>query len=416
MVTTSFQPRAPDLEHIPHSENAEILRRMRGANPFAPALERQYMQTQLERMRPRLKTWFILMALLDLGLPGLLPYKGATDPISMVPLTLLLPSAVALTIVAWTALYYPFYARIGTILVAIHCAALAAISAQWIATDQSTEIGTQMAAAFYFYGLRFRQALAVCGFAGLVFFSACLFEGTPRDVLTRDMMVLAISGAICAAMYWEVERSYRRSFLENRIVGELAARDGLTLLTNRRTLDERLLALWKQASREQSTIAVLLIDVDYFKRYNDTFGHIAGDAALRNVAQVLQQFARRPLDLAARYGGEEFAIVLYDPAPDKVTDMVEQLVLAVRAMKVPHPASSDPAAVLSVSVGACVMVPGPAQNVETLVRTADEALYEAKRGGRDRAIIKTAEHPTHGAATSHPGVNVKQQHSERSLV
>lgn len=258
--------------------------------------------------------------------------------------------------------------------------------------------GTQVAATFYFYGLLFRQALAICGFAALVFFSVCLWEGAPRAELTKDMIILLVSGAICAALYWEVERSYRRSFLESRIIGELSARDGLTSLMNRRTFDERLLALWKQALREERTLAVLMIDVDHFKHYNDTFGHMAGDVALRSVAQVFQQFARRPLDLAARYGGEEFAIILYDPAPDGVAEIMERAVLAVRNMKMPHPTPSNPgAAVLSVSVGACVLVPNPALTVQALVQTADEALYDAKRSGRDRAVIKAPEHHAPGS-------------------
>ena len=390
MVNASLHPPAPDLEHIEHSAHADALRRMRGATLFAPALEREYRKVHLERMRPRLKTWFGLMVLLDLCLTSFqLPHAGLSDPLSYVPLALLFPSAVVLAIVAWTALYYRLYSRIGPILVGIHSAALAIIAAQWATMGLSTEIGTQMVATFYFYGLLFRQALATCAFVTLVFFSVCLFEGTPRGELPRDMMVLLVSGSICAALYWEMERSYRRSFLESRIISELSARDGLTNLMNRRTFDERLLALWRQAMREEHTIAVLMIDVDHFKLYNDTFGHIAGDVALRSLAQLIQQFARRPLDVAARYGGEEFAIILYDPAPDCVTEIMERLVLAVRTMKIPHATHSNAAAVLSVSVGGCVLVPTPARSPDALVRTADEALYEAKRGGRDRAVIKT---------------------------
>lgn len=384
------QSPAPELEPIQHSENAETLRRMRGAAPFQPTLEREYLQSHTERVRPRLRIWFLLMVLLDLGLAAVqLSSKPVSDPVSLVHMILLVPSAVLLAILAWTALYHPFYLRVGAILVSLHCAAVASIAVQGATTGQITELGTQMSAVFYFYGLLFRQALTICTLAALVFFSVALLEGMPQAVLTRDMMVLVVSGAICAAMYWDIERSARRSFLERRIIADLLARDGLTNLMNRRTLDERLQVLWKQALREQVTMAVLLIDVDYFKRYNDTFGHIAGDVALRRVAQVLQQFARRPLDLAARYGGEEFAVVLYGLAPDHVTDTAERIVLAVRDMKVPHAVPSPAAAaVLSVSVGACVLVPNPGQGVESAVRIADEALYEAKRGGRDRAVIK----------------------------
>lgn len=402
IVAASMHPPAPDLGQIQQSEYAETLRRMRGITAFAPALEREYLHAHLERVRTRLKTWFILMLLLDLGLAGAqLLDKGVSEPASMVRLALLVPSAVLLVSLAWTALYYPFYLRVAPTLVAIHSTAVAVMAAQGATTGQSTELGTLMAAVFYFCGLRFRQALTSCGCAAVAFLSVALFEDLPRGDLVRDMMVLLLSGAICAAMYWDVERSYRRSFLERRIIGELLARDGLTNLMNRRTFDERLHSVWKQGLREQRRVALLLIDVDHFKRYNDTFGHIAGDVALRSVAQVFQQFARRPLDVAARYGGEEFAIILYDLASDDVFDIVERVLQGVRNMHIPHAATSDVAApVLSVSVGACVLVPSPGQSVEAVMRIADEALYEAKRGGRDRAVIKTAEHQAAGCAAA----------------
>jgi len=413
MLNASTHPPAPDLEHIRHSAHADALRQMRGVTPFAPALEREYRQAHLERTRPRLKMWFSLMVLLDISLATLqLPQDRVSDPLSWIPLVLLVPSAVMLTIVAWTALYYPFYSRVGTILVGIHSAALAVITAQLATIGLSTELGTQMVATFYFYGLLFRQATAMCVSVAVVFFSVCLYEGTPRGELTRDMIVLVVSGSICAALYWEMERSYRRSFLESRIISDLSARDGLTGLMNRRVFDERLLALWKQAMREERTLAVLMIDVDHFKSYNDTFGHMAGDVALRSIAQVTQQFARRPLDLVARYGGEEFAIILYDPAPAAVAEIMERLVLAVRTMKIPHAAPPNAAAAaLSVSVGACVVVPNPARSMKALVRAADEALYEAKRAGRDRAVIKTP-----GQQLSHPGQAVGTLGSPESTV
>lgn len=400
MVAASPQTSAPDVEQIQHSENAETLRRMRGAAPFAPALEQEYLQARLERVRPRLKIWFVLMLLLDLGLASFqLLSKPISNPFSIIHLTLLVPSAAALALLAWTSLYYPFYLRLGTLLVAIHCAAVSVAAVQGATTGQLTELGTQMSAVFYFYGLPFRKAVAVCGIAALVFLSAAVLQDMPLGVLARDMMVLMLTGAICSAMYWDMERSYRRGFLERRIIAELLATDGLTNLMNRRTLDERLLALWKQTLSEQRTMAVLLIDVDHFKRYNDTFGHMAGDVALRSVARVLQQFARRPLDLAARYGGEEFAIILYDLAPDRVADMAERVVLAVRNMGIPHVVpTSSAGAVLSVSVGACVLVPSLERSLEAAIQTADEALYEAKRGGRDRAVIKTLERQVHGTS------------------
>jgi len=123
-----------------------------------------------------------------------------------------------------------------------------------------------------------------------------------------------LASSIAAIVYRDVEQSYRRNFLQAALIGELVARDDLSGLMNRRAFDEHIVAVWHQAARDQRPVALLMIDIDHFKGYNDRRGHLAGDFALRSVAKVIQGFARRPLDLAARYGGEEFAVVLYDLA------------------------------------------------------------------------------------------------------
>ena len=99
---------------------------------------------------------------------------------------------------------------------------------------------------------------------------------------------------------------------------------------NRRSFDEHLPKVWQQALRDQCAIAILMIDIDHFKRYNDTHGHLVGDATLRSVAKAVQEVSRRPLDLAARYGGEEFAVILYGPTGQQALEMAERLCVAVR--------------------------------------------------------------------------------------
>jgi PleD family two-component response regulator len=125
-------------------------------------------------------------------------------------------------------------------------------------------------------------------------------------VALRAWVFLLMGLVACAFAARHLEKWSRTSFLEARLIAELAQHDALTGTKNRRVFDEHLARLWPQASGDGRTMAVLLIDVDHFKAYNDRYGHQAGDQALRRIAQALQAVASRPLDVLARYGGEEF--------------------------------------------------------------------------------------------------------------
>jgi diguanylate cyclase (GGDEF)-like protein len=189
-----------------------------------------------------------------------------------------------------------------------------------------------------------------------------------------------------------MEQSYRRSFLEAALVSELIARDGLSGLMNRRSFDQHLVRVWQQALRDQRLIAVLMIDIDHFKQYNDSWGHQAGDWALCSVAEILQDVARRPLDLAARYGGEEFALILYDVELAHVLRTAEHLREAVENLKLkPQHASGGNTMQVTVSVGVGSAAPTIGRTPQGVVQLADEALYEAKRTGRNRVVVKGVE-------------------------
>jgi diguanylate cyclase (GGDEF)-like protein len=187
-----------------------------------------------------------------------------------------------------------------------------------------------------------------------------------------------------------VEHAYRRNFLEDALISELVARDGLSGLMNRRAFDEHLLRVWQHALRDSRPIAVLFIDIDHFKRHNDNWGHQAGDLALRRVAQVIQGFARRPLDLAARYGGEEFAVILYDMTLPHIQDLAERLREAVQDLRsTPREATAGPTGIeVTVSVGVGVAIPSIGRTPQGVVQLADEALYEAKQTGRNRVVVR----------------------------
>jgi diguanylate cyclase (GGDEF)-like protein len=160
--------------------------------------------------------------------------------------------------------------------------------------------------------------------------------------------------------------------------------DGLTGVRNRRDFDERLVTEWGRSARRRSELSVILIDVDFFKRFNDTYGHQAGDDCLRRVAAALGGPLRRPGDLLARYGGEEFVCLLPDTGLAGAMNVARQLGAQVFAQQIEH-ANSAVAPVVTVSLGMCAKPGDASGSAEQLLREADAQLYAAKARGRHRA-------------------------------
>jgi diguanylate cyclase (GGDEF)-like protein/PAS domain S-box-containing protein len=161
--------------------------------------------------------------------------------------------------------------------------------------------------------------------------------------------------------------------------------DGLTGVANRRFLDQQLALEWRRSAREQSPLALVMVDIDQFKLFNDTYGHLAGDDCLRRVAQALAQVLRRPGDFLARFGGEEFAAVLPGTGLEGALALAEQMRLQVEVLAIAH-ASSTVAPAVTVSLGAAAWVPGNHEDPQAVLAAADAALYRAKQGGRNRVV------------------------------
>jgi diguanylate cyclase (GGDEF)-like protein/hemerythrin-like metal-binding protein len=169
----------------------------------------------------------------------------------------------------------------------------------------------------------------------------------------------------------------------NRQLERISRTDGLLEIANRRYFDERLDEEWHRAAREHKPLALLLIDVDYFKRYNDTYGHQAGDRCLQAVAGAARSVLSRPGDLLARYGGEELGILLPNTETNGANAVALNVCAKVAALQIPHSASAV-VAYITVSVGVAAMAPERQASSDQLVFAADRALYSAKENGRNR--------------------------------
>ncbi len=192
-----------------------------------------------------------------------------------------------------------------------------------------------------------------------------------------------------------IERQERFAFLQellvahqtveldrlNRALDRISREDPLTTLANRRAFDDALNQEWERAKREQQSIALLYMDVDFFKLYNDTYGHNIGDVCLRRVAQTLKQALRRPADLAARYGGEEFVVLLPNTNVDGAIDVAQRIIKHIDALALPH-SRSKTAPHVTLSIGITFTVPQKQTTLTEFLAKADSALYKAKENGR----------------------------------
>ena len=173
----------------------------------------------------------------------------------------------------------------------------------------------------------------------------------------------------------------------NQELQRLANLDGLTQVANRRRFDEYLEQEWRRLNREQSPLSLILCDVDLFKRYNDTYGHQAGDDCLRSIAHVLQVAATRPADVVARYGGEEFAIILPNTPLEGAVKIAAEVQAGIKQLQLEH-RGSHISPFVTLSLGVASLVPALGLASAMLVAAADQALYQAKAEGRDRIIAE----------------------------
>ncbi|WP_417438823.1 sensor domain-containing diguanylate cyclase [Idiomarina sp.] len=218
-------------------------------------------------------------------------------------------------------------------------------------------------------------------------------QWTPEEIrrlrLVADMVANTLERQ---RTYSELIHTQRALEKANRLLQAQVAQDGLTGIANRRAFDERITNEVQRASRHKTPLALLIIDIDQFKPYNDHYGHLQGDQALKSVADVMFEQLQRNTDFIARYGGEEFVAVISATDEEKTKESMNQLLKAVRDLKIEHGAS-EVAPYLTISIGGYIHKPRATENTEDLIARmiskADSALYRAKSDGRNRGYLDT---------------------------
>ena len=219
-----------------------------------------------------------------------------------------------------------------------------------------------------------------------------LMDRRAADVAHMSNMISLIAVVILSAIVFrERYRSNVRELEQQAIIERqlrsmetLANTDGLTGLANRRSLDEHLETEWRRGVREHNFLAVVMLDIDFFKSYNDKYGHPSGDECIRNIASVIKGYARRAGDIAARYGGEEFVLVLPGVDLGDAASIAEKIRLEIFSANRPH--AGSPEGRVTVSAGTASAPAASLDSGEELLRFADRALYRAKAEGRNRVV------------------------------
>jgi len=358
---------------------------------FTRFVEEQFRQQYAELNHPKVRPLLVVAAFAISVTTGVGLTDGAVSMVTAIfNLSIMLPLLMATLIVSYekdrTFLYQPL------LTVSLLCIGLIVSSITLRASLHGTPYYFAATVAWIFtvwlgLGLLFWYASVTALIISLAYaWGLAHWNFGYREAMFEASM-LVVANAIGALCCFQLEATTRQAFRDKRILEDLADRDGLTGLYNRRAYNQYTERIWRQSQRDQSQLTLMLIDIDDFKAFNDLYGHQAGDDALKRVAEVIAMGAQRPLDFAARFGGEEFALVLYGPANEFGRDLPEHLRQRVRELAIPH-AQSSASDYLTVSIGVSIVTPGGGRSLAGAIQMADEALYQAKEEGRNRVVVK----------------------------
>ena len=384
-------------------ETRTALDNLRFREPREQLFREGHLAQNLPRVRSATTIYLTLIVVVTVVnlLGGLTPFAEAIlEPMYVLRLAVSCPALFLILLSTYVPALQRHYQSIATFAAIVNGLAVMAISALAAHAGQPQfQMGDVLVIVYstLFLGLLFRFILAVAVALVCAFIAIGLSLGVHGQDLVFAASVFVATGLMAVLSAARVERLMRTTFVETQLLNDIAERDGLSGLYNRRMFDTLTRRLWQQAQREHVALQVILVDIDHFKRFNDLYGHQAGDDCIRRVAGVIGKAARRPLDFCARYGGEEFALVLFAPSAGvDAAQLPEQLRADVISQAVEH-ADSDAAKVVSVSIGSAIAEPGTKRSLAGLIQAADEALYRAKQMGRNRVLhvdAGTSETPT----------------------
>jgi diguanylate cyclase (GGDEF)-like protein len=373
---------------------AQLKRGFRGLK-FDGLLEKEFRESYISQNLPRARLSGLIALILVLAVTciDLLLGANTAGTLNTLRLGVLCPLLVAFGVaisVPAAQRYYTEAVAVGVTL--IGCVVIYITQVASLSGSSYVLAGLVLVVLYgcLFLGLLFNVAIAVTGILMAVHFVSGIFVGMPFNELYYSTAILGGAAVIGSVSTYNLEHALRTNFLETRLLNDLAERDGMTGLYNRRMFDDYMQRLWRQSRREGTDVAIIFVDIDFFKIYNDLYGHQAGDDCLKKVAKCIARGAKRPFDFAARYGGEEFVLVLYGPPDDYARNVPEQIRRDVLDLQIPH-GGSHAGKHVTVSVGLSFVTPETGRSLAGAIQTADEALYQAKREGRNRVVFKDSD-------------------------
>ena len=360
---------------------------------FTPELEREYRASYVESNALRIRAAAIVGICSLFGFIFLDQAMGSNLAPAAANWTLVLVTVPALLIpFAATFRPGPYVLHLMLVGVALTAfSALAAINLGRAANPWFPYEGLYLVVMWVYFvsGLTFYQAL-LCGSALAIAFVATSGNQRADDALLYESYLVLVTNALGALGHYMLERQSRLGWLLSHELRQQAALDSLTGLLNHRAFIAHLETVWLQAQRSLTSVGLMLVDLDDFKRINDTAGHPFGDNALQHVAQVLKSCALRPLDAAGRYGGDELIAMWYGVDGAFLQKLADELPGRFKGLQ-----GGDPRAPVAVTIsgGAVLAWPRPGLTVEEAVKAADDLLYEMKRTGRGKVGFKVLRPP-----------------------